>query len=104
MDIASVKSLSRFYYSLLVSVRMFRKEGNNFTLKGRKRHISGWLNQAKNRKLFSRVVFQDIEWLMIQNQKLHPDVMERQLLKIYRTSRFICLTAGVRTFKYIMNE
>lgn len=96
MDIASVKLLSRFYYSLLVSVRMFRKEGNNITLQERKRHISGWLNQAKKRKLFNMVVFQDIEWLMIQNKKLHPDVMESQLLNIYRISRFICLTAGVR--------
>lgn len=96
MDIASVKLLSRFYYSLLVSVKMFRKEGNNITLQERKRYISGWLNQAKKRKLFNMVVFQDIEWLMIQNKKLHPDVMESQLLNIYRISRFICLTAGVR--------
>lgn len=97
MDISSVKLLSRFYFSLLISVKMFRKHGTITTLHGRKRQISGWLNHAKSRNIFSHLVFRDIEWLEMQNRRLHPDVFEKQLMKIYLSCRFICLTAGIRT-------
>lgn len=104
MDAIYVRTLSRFYYSLLVSVLMHKRHALVSTPLGRKRHLSGWLNNARRRQLFSKVVIRDIEWLLEQNTRLHPDVLEAQLLTIYRSSRFLCLTAGVSSFRDTDNE
>lgn len=95
MDVSYVRTLSRFYYSLLISVLMHKSQAPVSTSQARKRHVSGWLNNARRRKLFSKVVLRDIEWLMEQNARLHPDELEVNLVKIYRSSRFICLAAGI---------
>lgn len=95
MNIHTVRVLSRFYYSLLVSVRLYNKHALATTLQGRKNHVARWLNAARKKKLFDKVVLKDIEWLLEQNLRLHPEVLESQLQKIYQNARFMCLTAGI---------
>lgn len=96
MDIHTVRLMSRFYYSLLVSIGLFKKHTLFITPQARKHHVTRWLNSARSKQLFSKVVLKDIEWLLEQNSRMHPDILETQLLKIYLNARFICLTVGVR--------
>lgn len=96
MDIHTVRLISRFYYSLLISVRLYSKHALFITPEGRKSHVARWLKSARSKQLFSKAVLKDIEWLLEQNRRMHPDVLETQLLKIYLNARFICLTAGIR--------
>lgn len=93
MGVSYVRTLSRFYYSLLISVLMHT--GSFQYTAGKKKNVSGWLNNARRRKLFIKVVLRDIEWLKEQNARLHPDELAVNLVKIYRSSRFICLAAGI---------
>jgi hypothetical protein len=80
---------------------MHKRQALVSNTQGRKRHVSGWLNNARRRQLFNKAVLKDIEWLMEQNANLHPDELEAKLVKIYLSSRFICLTAGILPENYI---
>lgn len=104
MNVSYVKTLSRFYYSLLISVLMHKRQTLACTPQVRRRHVRCWLKNARRKKLFSKVVLRDIEWLMEQNARLHPDQLEVQLGKIYRSSRLICLTAGILPADYILDS
>lgn len=104
MDVIYGRTLSRFYYSLIISVLMHKRQALVSTPQGRKSHVNGWLNNARRRQLFSKVVLRDIEWLLKQNTILHPDVLEAHLLTIYRSSQFLCLTAGVSSYRDTNNQ
>jgi len=86
----------RFYYSLLISVKLYKKHALFLTPQGQKTHVARWLQSARNRQLFSKVVLKDIEWLLEYNLMTHPNLLESQLLTIYQNARFVCLTAGIR--------
>lgn len=96
MHLSTIRLLCRFYYSLLVSVRLYKKQALLLTPQGRRLHVARWLDSARNRQLFDKVVKEDIEWLLEQNRIIHPDELEQQLQYIYLNARFICLTAGIR--------
>ena len=95
MKIDTVRQMCRFYYSLLVSVRLYKKHALFITPQDRKNHVARWLKSARSKQLFSKVVLKDIEWLLEHNLKTHPDILESQLQTIYLNARFICLTAGI---------
>lgn len=95
MDIQTVKLMNRFYYSLLVSVRLYKKYTPVMTVHGQKNHVARWLHTARSKQLFNKGVLMDIVWLTEQNRLMHPDALESQLQKIYLNARLICLTAGV---------
>ncbi|WP_313110980.1 hypothetical protein [Pseudescherichia sp.] len=76
--------VQHFYFTLIVALYLHNKSVLLPNDKAKRRFLLNWLERAKARKLFNRVVREEIDWLVLDLQTVTMQGIESRLLYIHQ--------------------